>query len=113
MYEIGEKVLFKELNDQQQLGGWDSRWSEGVWVGFDLTTYQSIIATPEGKVKANTVKQVPVENRWDPEEIEGILIKPWEDSKARAPRERTIGPRKERQAAGREEVPQMTREEKE
>ena len=113
MYEIGEKVLFKELNDQQQLGGWDSRWSEGIWVGSDLATYQSIIATPEGRIKANIVKQVSAENRWDPEEIEGISIKPWEDNKPRAPGERTIGPRKERQAAGREEVPQMSGEEKE
>ena len=84
MYEIGEKVLFKELNDQQQLGGWDSRWSEGIWVGFDLATYQSIIATSEGRVKANTIKQLPSEGRWDREEIEGTSIKPWEGNKATA-----------------------------
>ena len=29
MMEIGENIMYKELNDQQQLGGWDSRWAEG------------------------------------------------------------------------------------
>ena len=48
--------MFKELNDQDQLGGWDSRWSEGLWVGFVLATYQSIIMTSEGKTRANTVR---------------------------------------------------------
>ena len=113
MYEIGEKVLFKELNDQQQLGGWDSRWSEGIWVGYDLATYQSIIATPEGRTKANTVRQVPAEKRWSSEGIDEISIRPWEDHKPRGPRERTIGPRKERQSGSQQEVPQVTEEEKE
>ena len=76
MHEIGEKVLFKELNDQQQLGGCDSRWSEVIYVGYDLATYQSIIATSEGRTKANTVRQVPAEKRWSSEGIDEISIRP-------------------------------------
>ena len=51
--------------------------------------------------------------RWDPDEIDEITAKPWEDHKPRKERERTIGPRKERQSGNPEEVPPMTEKEKE
>ena len=62
--------------------------SESLAYSIDLATYQSIIATSEGRVKANTVRQVPAESRWDWEEINEISIKPWEDHKPKGPRER-------------------------
>ena len=77
LFEMGEKVLFKELEDQQQLGGWDSRWNEGIWIGYDLATYRSLVHSSGNLHKVNTIKKVPIENRWDAEEIDAIKVKPW------------------------------------
>ena len=109
--EIGERILFKELNDQQQLGGWDRRWSEGIWIGYDLTTHQAIIASAGRAIKANTVRRVPFERRWDAGEIDAIRVKPWQSQTERAKAERTIGPRREKQTKEAKDIPEMTEKE--
>ena len=111
MFEIGEKVLFKELNDQRQIGGWDGRWSEGIWVGYDIATYQSLVWCPGRVVKANSLKRVPEEDRWDAEEIDAIDVKPWEDGKTTAARKSRSRIPEERAEKQKEEVPPMTTDE--
>ena len=70
---FGERVLYKELND----GRGDRRkiettWKEGVWLGIKNRTGEHIIGTPEGAVKAYSVRRRPEEERWSVAEVNAV-----------------------------------------
>ena len=49
--------MYDTIEDNKKGLDLESRWQEGVWIGFDLHTHQKII-TAEGKViKVNTVRK--------------------------------------------------------
>ena len=63
---FGERVLYKELADgKADRGKIDSDWKDGIWLGIRGRTGEHIIGTPEGVVKAWSVRRRPDEEKWD------------------------------------------------
>ena len=82
LIEFGERILYYKIEEQAFTQDLEPRWHQGIWLGFDIDNHQRIIGTPEGIVKANTVKRRPIEERWSREAIEEMRGLPW-DKKCR------------------------------
>ena len=76
---FGERVMYMELKD-----GKDARPKiernliNGGWLGINGRTGEHIIGTPDGIVKAYTVKRRPQEERWSLEDIHKVRGTPGE-----------------------------------
>ena len=50
----------------------DAKFHEGIWVGLNMKSDESIIGTPNGVFKAQTVRRLPEDQRWCAEEVLNI-----------------------------------------
>ena len=58
---------------------YESRWARGVWLGNLERSSEAIIGTPEGIVKARTVRRhAEYRERWNIEELTAVRGTPWE-----------------------------------
>ena len=69
---FGEKVLWKKNTKPRRDKG-DSEFSTGIYLGVTGRTVESLIGTPDGLVKAYTVRRLPVEERWAMDDVEELL----------------------------------------
>ena len=70
---FGESVLYMELKDNKDdRPKIERNLMSGIWLGTKGRTEEHIIGTPEGVVKAFTVKRRPVEERWSLEEAHAM-----------------------------------------
>ncbi len=58
-------------------GGMDERWHAGIWLGAIQTPDETIVGTPEGVVKARSVRRKPLADRWSKSELGGMKGSPW------------------------------------
>ena len=62
--EIGECVLYKVHPERGRLFKLEPRWREGVWLGLDRRTGESIVGTCVGTVRARSIRRRPFAERW-------------------------------------------------
>jgi hypothetical protein len=74
--EFGEKLLWK-VRRKNKMAKLDPRWEEGVFVGVRRRSGEVWIATANGLKSARSVKRLPMETRWSPENIEMVKFVPW------------------------------------
>ena len=43
----------------------DSEWRQGVWLGHTRSSNEHVIGTPDGVIRAYTVKRLDSQERWD------------------------------------------------
>ena len=56
---------------------YDSRWFEGVFLGFKGLTNEFLIGTPEGVKTVRTIRRKPIEERWDIDKLNKFKGLPW------------------------------------
>ena len=67
---FGESVLYKpNKSSSHTRAKMGDRFLEGVWLGLCLRSDENIIGTPEGVVKARTVRRRPFDEAWNAEAI--------------------------------------------
>lgn len=62
--EFGERVMYMARGPNR-----DRRWSFGVWQGLVMRTREAYLGTPEGVVRAWTVKRLAEQERWKVEDV--------------------------------------------
>ena len=76
--EFGERVMYLK-SGSKGVNKWDSRWSEGIFLGLRDESGEIIIGTEEGCVKARDFKRLSDENeRWDAVKFNKMRGSPWE-----------------------------------
>ena len=67
---FGERVWFRKLTaHSDKKASMDTKWSEGVWLGHNRGSNESLIGTPQGVMKAWSVRRRIPEERWSNEAI--------------------------------------------
>jgi hypothetical protein len=62
----GEKVWFKRIREQKsQKDKMESEWEEGIWLGHNRATNESVIGTENGVIRAYSIERKPEGERWD------------------------------------------------
>ena len=76
--EFCEKVLWK-YHPGKRMAKFDARWGCGLFLGVRSRSGELIVVDGESKeVKyVRTVKRIPEEQRWDPNNLEWITVVPW------------------------------------
>ena len=76
--EFCEKVLWK-YHPGRRMAKFDARWGYGLFLGVRSRSGELIVVDGESKeVKyVRTVKRIPEEQRWDPNNLEWITMVPW------------------------------------
>ena len=68
--KFGERVLYKEMKDGKVANAKiDSTWNSGIWLGLRGRTGEHIVGTPEGVIKAFTVRRRSEDERWSGKEV--------------------------------------------
>ena len=75
--EFGECVWYLEAKSVGK-DKFDTRWSEGIWLGIRDESGEILIGTDDGVVKARTFKRRPEQERWTNEKLERMKGVPWE-----------------------------------
>ena len=57
--EFGEVVHFKIPKTQAMPGKYEDRWSEGLWLGFEMRTAEHLVGTDVGVLRVNAVMGWP------------------------------------------------------
>ena len=78
--EFGEKIMYMPSNNTSKSAPkMYAKFHDGIWLGLRMKNDESIIGTPNGVIKAKTVRRLPVDQRWCAEEvlsIRGLLSNP-------------------------------------
>ena len=76
LVHIGEKVMYMPLKPGR-LGGMHSRFFYGVFLGINERTDEVCIGTEGGVIKAQTMRRLGEEQRWDMKAIKAVRGTPW------------------------------------
>ena len=61
--EFGEKIMYMTSKNRSKSGPKaDAKFHDGIWLGLRMKSDESIIGTPNGVIKATTVKEAPSPN---------------------------------------------------
>ena len=60
---------------------YDTRWFEGVFLGFKGLTNEFLIGTPEGVKAVRTIRRKPIQDRWDMKALNSFKGLPWRQSR--------------------------------
>ena len=77
---FGESILFKHaVKDPKtrMAGNMSSKWSEGVFLGYNRNANTYIVATGAGVVYPRSLMRTPFAERWKHEAIAGVRATPW------------------------------------
>ena len=79
MVEFGEKVHYRfnpkaKAKDEKL----EVKWGEGFFLGTWWRTGEAVIGTPEGILRAGTIRRVGGHRRWDREGLEQVRGVPWQ-----------------------------------
>ena len=89
MPEFAECVLYQPLKGERSTEGkMQPKFQDGIYLGIQEATAMRWIGTPDGVVRAWTVKRRPDEEKWRPEQLAAMIGLPWQ---LNAPGERTSG----------------------
>ncbi len=61
---FGEVVLFKIPKTKKEVGSFEDRWEQGIWVGFVIRSGEHLVAKRMGVFKVSTVMRRVVSKRW-------------------------------------------------
>ena len=77
LVEFGEKVMYRrgKLNKHKL----EARWEEGIFLGFDWRTGGVKIGYEGNITVAHGIRRVPIEKRWNQEEVMKIKGTPWKE----------------------------------
>lgn len=75
---FGEKVLFQSLRQDRRANKAEPRYDYGVWAGVRIGGADVYILTPDGAVRARSVRRLPGAERWDMELIGRVRGVPWD-----------------------------------
>ena len=68
--EFGQKIMYMtSKNTSKSAPKADAKFQDGIWLGLRTRSDESIIGTPNGVIKAKTVRRLPEERRWYPEDV--------------------------------------------
>ena len=68
--EFGEKIMYMtSKNTSKSAPKADAKFHDGVWLGLRMKSDESIVGTPNGVIKAKTVRRLPEEQRWCAEDV--------------------------------------------
>ena len=56
----------------------ENRWEKGVFVGVKIRTTEKIVADSKGTYVVQSIRRVPLEQRFNPDLLKGIRGTPWE-----------------------------------
>ena len=62
--EFGEHVLFKIPKTKLTPGKFEDQWDSGMYIGFDMRSTESLIATPVGVFRVTDIVRKPDDERW-------------------------------------------------
>ena len=65
--EFGECILFRPLKTKSETAhknSWSDRYVEGVYLGSDIRTNESIVGTDHGVYRAGQIRRRPLDERW-------------------------------------------------
>ena len=66
-------------------GNVGARWADAVFLGYDRSSNNYLLHTPEGIVKARSMKRLPLPNRWSHETLPSIKSTPWSEQQRATP----------------------------
>jgi hypothetical protein len=69
--------LFWKKKKGQKMEKINARWEYGIFVGIKRASGEVWVATPEGIMKARSVKRIPKEQRWGPDCLKWVKHAPW------------------------------------
>ena len=76
---LGEKVLFMLLRDKRdRKNKLEPRFLYGIWSGISARSGEFVIITPDGQMKARTIKRLPEDQRWDKSFLDKCRGAPWD-----------------------------------
>eukprot|EP00973_Karenia_brevis_P040696 5631595-Karenia_brevis.AAC.1 len=70
---IGETVLYRPARtsgDRKRVVG--ESWLEGIWLGHNRGSSDALIGTPEGVIRAWSVKRMSESDRWSKDKIDSM-----------------------------------------
>jgi hypothetical protein len=74
--EFGEKVLYK-VKPKEKMEKINARWEHGIFVGIRKRSNEIWIAIKDSVIAVRSVKRLPVERRWNVENLEWVNRVPW------------------------------------
>ena len=64
--KFGEKILYMPAKQSSHpQGKWEDRYTDGVFLGMRMRSDEILIGTPQGVVKARSIKRYPEGEQWD------------------------------------------------
>ena len=80
MLELGESVLALKPKKSNVIhrNKLDSRWFEGIFLGFRGLSNEFFVGTPEGVKRVRTVKRKARETRWSIDALNSFRGLPWQ-----------------------------------
>ena len=77
--EFGEKIHYRmNMKNKTQQEKLEARYGEGFYMGRWWRTGEALVGTPEGVIRAGTVRRVGAHRRWDKEGLEKVQGVPWQ-----------------------------------
>ena len=73
--EFAEVVHFRQQK-ANELPGYEDRWQDGIWLGYDLRSGENLIGTPRGVFRTGAARRKPEDQRWSREMIDAIVGDP-------------------------------------
>ena len=77
LVDFGERVLFMPVVHGGRMNKLETKWSHGRFCGIRPKSSESLIMTPEGVVKARTMRRPPLPDRWNHDDWEELKGLPW------------------------------------
>ena len=74
--EFGESIIFKIPKTKLNPGKFEDRWDIGTYVGFEMRSMESLVATPAGVFKVSDFRRRPLQERWSAEALSAITGSP-------------------------------------
>ena len=74
--EFGETVMFKIPKTKINPGKFEDQWDSGLFVGFDMRSTESLIATPVGVFRVTDIRRRPLNERWSADKVAGMAGSP-------------------------------------
>ena len=75
---FGETVLFKVPKTNVDIGDFEDRFAEGIWVGLTVRSGEHVVANEHGTFRTGAIVRKPADVRWSFEEVQSIRGSPKE-----------------------------------
>ena len=76
LVEFGESVQFMPLNISD-LGKMTSRTIDGIYLGVNLSSGESLVGNSEGVFRTRSIYRKPLEQRWSIKDVLAVRGLPW------------------------------------